>query len=198
MPRRRVVCVSPPCSSSDEDQPDRPCSSSDEYQACDEEERLANSVSVIQAFEATITSASVWRFASNEAAVYRRSGLYEANRRLGTEVIDFYVETVIERMMEERIELGWGPASPAAYRELKADDQHAFDYLMSSLNTVPWLFLLRAWDCALQCPQPRNLRADPFPDHEVTVAGIAREIIEVQRSQIRNSVYVPRYEPDWE
>ncbi len=190
MPRCRIVCTSPPCSSSDEERPD-----SGEAEL---EDRLAANVATIRAFEATITYNSSWQFESREAVMYRRSGLYEANRSLASEVIDFYVDAMVDRMMEDRVDLGWAPASPAAYRELKSSDQEAFQFLMSSLELVPWLFILRAWDIALQFPRRRDMKRDASPEHEVTVMGIVREILDTSLSQVRNSVYTPQHEPDWE
>ena len=196
MPRCRPTPISPPCSSSDEDQsshPGRPCSSSDE------EAVLVTAANMLNLFEQVLTPDSEWNFGSAEARLYRQAGYFDSNRARALQLIDFYIDSYVDRLMEERMELGWAPASPAAYQLLKEDDGSALRWTIESFECVPWLFVLRAFDTALRHFAPlSNLRRDADPDRAVTVEGLAWEIRATGVSQVRNSVYSTVLESDWE
>ncbi len=194
MPRRRLPCVSPPCSSSDEDHPNRPCSSSDEGLG-----PASPDAEVMAGWGAALNLDTKWVYESVEAWTYKARGLHDDNRVRAREVIETFIRVTCRQMLEERVALGWAPASPAAHVAMEEDDAEAFRYTLRGYEQAPWLYVIRAWEYVIGCDCERGVTSpDPYPEEEFTIGGLVWDLLQTRRAQIRNSVYSPVLESDWE
>ena len=173
----------------------RSCSSSDESAGSDADP----AVGLLRDMATALSLRSVWQFDSEGDRVYCQAGHYEANRAKATEVIELFVRVATRQMLEERLALGWAPASPTAHLVIEADDAAAFRYTMEvKFKGVSWLYVIRAWEFVIGCYCGRfRVSPDPYPDSEISVSGMVWELVETKNAQIRNSVYCPHEEDDW-
>ncbi len=186
MPRRRLSPVSPPCSSSDEHS---------DFFSDDGADAAAG---LLRDWSIALTLESRWVFDSVEAWDYVSRGFHDDNQQRASEIIEMFIKIACRQMLDERLDLGWGPATPDAHRAVEADNAEAFRYTLHAYETVPWLFVIRAWEFVVKCSgRCTPVSPDPNPDLEVTVEGIVWDLVQTKKAQIRNSVYVPTDEPDW-